>query len=125
VYVFTGAASCIARLTVLENSHTGVAGVDPAAVRFAAPVGTGSWINPNAPYSGDFAKILGARPDDILNGHEGDIDLAEALAVRSSPPCTPSPSATLKSGGTLRLDTSQILTAPPLLPFVRKEAAAP
>jgi hypothetical protein len=126
VFVFTGAASCIERLTVLENGQTGVAGVDPGRVRFAAPTGTGSWINPNAPYSGDFATLLGFKPDDIINGHKGDIDLADALA-KSGPaiPCTGSSNAALKSGGTLRLDTSAILTAPPLLPFVRKEGAAP
>lgn len=125
VFVFTGAASCIARLTVLENGQTGVVGVDPSRVRFAAPLGTGSWINPAAPFSGDFAKLLGIRPDDILYEHRGDIDLADALAARSSPPCAPSPHATLKSGGTLQIDTSTILTAPPLLPFVRREGVAP
>jgi hypothetical protein len=126
VFVFTGAASCIERLTVLGDSPTGIAGVVPARVKFAAPAGSGSWINPNAPYSGDLAKILGRKPDNILNGHEGDIDLAEAIPASGSvPPCQSSPNATLKSGGTLHIDTSQILTAPPLLPFVRKEGAAP
>ncbi|MBR1243643.1 hypothetical protein JQ620_26485 [Bradyrhizobium sp. AUGA SZCCT0274] len=124
VFVFTGAAVCIERLTVLENGQTGVAGVDPGRVRFAAPTGTGSWINPKAPYSGDFVSLLGFKPDDIINGHEGDIDLADALA-KSGPaiPCTGASDAGLKSGGTLRLDTGAILTAPPLLPFVRKEAS--
>jgi hypothetical protein len=126
VFIFTGAAACIERLTVLEDSQTGVAGVDPGRVRFVAPTGAGSWINPNAPYSGDFAKTLGFKPDDIINGHEGDIDLADKT-TKSGPaiPCTGSSDAALKSGGTLRLDTSAILTAPPLLPFVRKESAAP
>ena len=121
VFVFTGAASCIARLTILEDGQTGVVGVDPSRVRFAAPGGTGSWINPKAPFSGDFAKILGIRPDDILHEHRGDIDLADALAARWSPPCTPSPHATLRSGGTLQIDTSTIATTPPLLPFVRRD----
>ena len=126
VFVFTGAAFCIERLTVLENSQTGIAGVEAGRVRFVAPVGTGSWINPNAVYSGSFAKILGIKPDDIIYNSEGDIDLADKLARSgSAPPCKASPNAGLKSGGTLRLDTSAILTTPPLLPFVRKESATP
>jgi hypothetical protein len=126
VFVFTGAASCIERLTVLENSQTGIAGVEASRVRFVAPGGSKSWINPAAPYSGDFANILGIKPDDVVYNSEGDIDLADKLARSGSvPPCTGPPNAGLKSGGTLRLDTSAILTAPPLLPFVRKESATP
>jgi hypothetical protein len=126
VFVFTGAASCIERLTVLENGQTGIVGIEAGRVRFASPTGTGSWINPSAPYSGSFANILGIKPDDVIYNSEGDIDLADRLARSgSAAACTKSPGADLKSGGTLRLDTSAILTAPPLLPFVRKESATP
>ena len=126
VFVFTGAASCIERLTVLENSQTGIAGVEAGRVRFVAPVGTAKPDQSRRALLRRFANILGIKPDDIIYNSEGDIDLADRLARSgSAPACTGSPDAGLKSGGTLRLDTSAILTAPPLLPFVRKESATP
>lgn len=126
VFVFTGAASCIERLTVLEGGQTGIAGVEASRVRFAAPTGTGNSINPAAPYSDGVATILGMKPDGFIYRPEGDIDLADGLAPgRPLGPCTGSSNADLKSGGALRLDTSAILTAPPLLPFVRNESATP
>ena len=110
---------------MLENSQTGIVGIEAGRVRFAAPEGTANQINPGAPYSA-FANILGIKPDEMIYNSEGDIDLADRLARSgSAPACTGSPDAGLKSGGTLRLDTSAILTAPPLLPFVRKESATP
>ncbi|WP_223969383.1 hypothetical protein [Bradyrhizobium sp. RD5-C2] len=125
IVVFTGATSCIGRLTVLAdqfNSIPGVVGVDPSRIRFVAPVGSGSWINPAAPFSGDFAALLGIKPDATLLHHKGDIDLAESIAQdRTAPPCA---QGGLPSGGRLKIDTSQIITMPTILPFVRPGNAA-
>ncbi|GKQ52375.1 hypothetical protein [Bradyrhizobium sp. Ce-3] len=125
IFVFTGAAPCIARLTVVSNDPRGVpgvVGVDPSRIRFIAPVGSGSWINPAAPYSGDFATLLGIKPDVTLVHHRGgDIDLAMFLAPDGA--ATPCALDGLQSGGRLKLDTSQIVTMPTIVPFVRTGTA--
>ena len=129
IFVFTGAASCIERLTVIDQATSAgasIAGVAATRVRFVSPVESGSWINPAAPFSGDLAKMLGIKPDTLLLGHDGDIDLADSIAPdRSAAPCEQTPNASLPSGGKLRIDTSQIMSVPTLLPFVRNESAAP
>ena len=129
IIVFTGAASCIERLTVIDqatNAGAGIAGVAASRVRFVSPVESDSWINPAAPFSGALEKMLGIKPDTLLLNHDGDIDLADSIAPdRSAPPCAPTQDAPLQSGGRLRIDTSQIMTAPPLLPIVRNGGAAP
>jgi hypothetical protein len=129
IFVFTGAVSCIARLTVLAHGDpaAGIAGISRKRVRFARPLGSGSWINPQAPYSGDFANILGIRPDVILHNHRGAIDMATVLPASAMAPCAPDTTAARgtppQTPGTLKIGLNEILTAPPLLPLIRMNSA--
>ena len=129
IFVFTGAVSCIARLTVLAHGDpaAGIAGISRKRVRFARPLGSGSWINPQAPYSGDLANILGIRPDVILHNHRGAIDMTEVLPPSAIAPCAPDISAARsmppQTPGKLKIGLNDILTAPPLLPLIRTSSA--
>lgn len=123
ILLFTGDVSCIVRLTLIEppeGSATGVAGIDAARVRFAAK--SLHWMDPKNPLKGDLADILGGRPDAMLIGSRGSIDLDALLKPPRSPtPCaaagtSPVSSPKLRDDGILELRATAVLTAPPLLP---------
>jgi len=128
IYAFTGAVSCISRLTVLEHrdAATGIVGIARNRIRFAQPPGSGSSINSNAPFHGDFAEILGIRPDVSIVDHRGAIDLAETLPKSAAAPCVPDglgrPEQPPKDTDVLKYGIGDIVTAPPLLPLIRKPA---
>lgn len=127
IFAFTGAVSCIARLTVLEHGDpsTGIYGIDRRRVRFASPTGTGNWINPQAPFY-TMKDVLGIEPDVLLLDHEGALDIGEKLsASRSAPPCAPDGTGRSehapKPTDVVRVNVEDILTAPPLLPLLRTQ----
>ncbi|HEY2138086.1 MAG TPA: hypothetical protein VGH49_19535 [Xanthobacteraceae bacterium] len=123
VLSFTGAVSCIERLTVLDMdvASTGVSGLTPDVVRFRSPTGSGSWIDPQEPFSRDFALILGRKPDAMLVDHSGPIDLGEPLPLsRSAHACgdgaTIVAAPARREDGVVDIKADGVLTAPPLLP---------